>query len=166
MVDLVKPDIGLLFWMVVSFGIVLLLLKKFAWSTILRMLKEREQSIDDALHAAENARAEMASMHVDNERILAEVQQKRTQMLREAQDIKERILAEAKQQAIDEQQKMLAETQRMIEVQKNQAMEEIRRQIAGQAVSIARQLLRKELAGDQAQQDLIEACLDDYTHQS
>ena len=54
--ELVKPSIGLIFWMIISFSIILFLLKKFAWKPILGMIKEREESIESALAAAENAK--------------------------------------------------------------------------------------------------------------
>jgi len=53
---LVMPDTGLLIWMVITFLIVLMLLKKFAWKPILKMIKEREDSIDSALKSAERAK--------------------------------------------------------------------------------------------------------------
>jgi F-type H+-transporting ATPase subunit b len=60
--ELVKPDFGLVFWMTVSFLIVVFLMRKFAWGPILTMLKERESSIEEALNAAKKAKEEVASM--------------------------------------------------------------------------------------------------------
>jgi len=54
--DLVTPDVGLLFWTFVSFAILYFLLKKFAWKPILGSVNEREQSIHEALLAAEKAK--------------------------------------------------------------------------------------------------------------
>ena len=67
---LVTPDIGLLFWMCLSFGIVVLLLAKFAWKPILAAVKERETSIDNALNEAKQARAEIAQMTAGNEDLM------------------------------------------------------------------------------------------------
>ncbi len=50
---LVTPDYGLIFWMVLSFSIVMFILKKFAWKPILNSLKERENTISDALNSAD-----------------------------------------------------------------------------------------------------------------
>ena len=60
---LVTPDYGLLFWMLLSFSIVLYILKKFAWKPILQGLKSREESISRALKQAEDAKAEIAKIH-------------------------------------------------------------------------------------------------------
>ena len=70
--DLVTPDIGLIFWTTVSFAILYFILAKFAWKPILGAVNEREKSIKDALSAAEMAKKEMASLKADNEKILNE----------------------------------------------------------------------------------------------
>jgi len=54
--DLVTPDVGLLFWTFCSFAILYFLLKKFAWKPILGSVNHREASIREALLAAENAK--------------------------------------------------------------------------------------------------------------
>ncbi|MCR5713784.1 MAG: F0F1 ATP synthase subunit B [Bacteroidales bacterium] len=164
--DLVTPDLGLLFWMLVSFSVVFFILKKFAWPVILRSLKEREESIDQALHEAEKAREEVANLQSDSQRVLQEVQQQRDDMLKETRRIKESLLEEARQQAAEERRKMLAETADLIASEKAAASDELKREMAAHAVAIARMLLKKELTGDQAQQTLIDTYLKDLDLQS
>ena len=159
--DLVTPDLGLLFWMLVSFSVVFFILKKFAWPVILRSLKEREQSIDQALHEAEKAREEVANLQSDSQRVLQEVQRQRDEMLKETRQLRESLLEEARQQAAEERRKMLAETASLIANEKAAAADDLKREMAGHAVSIARLLLKKELSGDQAQQTLIDSYLKD-----
>ena len=60
--DLVTPDIGLIFWTTVSFAILYFILAKFAWKPILGAVNEREKSIKDALSAAEKAKEEMVNL--------------------------------------------------------------------------------------------------------
>ncbi|MDR2848134.1 MAG: F0F1 ATP synthase subunit B, partial [Bacteroidales bacterium] len=104
--QLVTPDIGLLFWMLVSFLVVLFLLKKFAWKPVLTMLHKREESIEQALKAADRARDEMHKMRADNEKILAEARLEREQIYRQAQEMKEKIVSEAREQAKKEQNRI------------------------------------------------------------
>src|SRR5207249_935754 len=104
---LVTPDIGLLFWMLVSFLIVLFLLRKYAWKPILKMLHEREENIAEALNTARKAKEEMTSLKADNERLLNEARAERDKMLREARDTKDSIIAEAKSKAQAEANKVL-----------------------------------------------------------
>jgi F-type H+-transporting ATPase subunit b len=159
--QLVTPDIGLLFWMLVSFLIVFFLLKKFAWKPILNMLNEREGSIDQALKAADKAKEDMKKMQSDNERILDEARAEREKIFREAQEIKEKIVGEAREQANREKDRILNEARASIEAEKNSAIREIRDTAAELSVQIAEKLLRNELSKDQKQKELIEKFIKD-----
>ncbi|MDR1672379.1 MAG: F0F1 ATP synthase subunit B [Bacteroidales bacterium] len=154
--QLVSPDIGLLFWMLVSFLTVLFLLRKFAWKPILNMLHRREESIEQALKAADRAREDMYKMKADNEKILVEARQERDRIFREAQDLKEKILADAREQSKKEQMRIMEETKTLIQTEKNNAVKEIRALSADLSVRIAEKLLRRELRNDQQQKTLVE----------
>jgi F-type H+-transporting ATPase subunit b len=153
--DLLTPGIGLVFWMTLVFLIVLFILKKFAWKPILNMIKEREESIDNALKSAEKAKAEMASLKSDNERIIAEARQQRDTLLKEAREMKESIVGEAKNQAKEESAKMLAAAREAIQNEKNAAIAELKNQVAVLSVDIAEKLLKRELASENKQKELI-----------
>ncbi|MDR3094752.1 MAG: F0F1 ATP synthase subunit B [Bacteroidales bacterium] len=154
--QLVTPDIGLLFWMLVSFLIVLFLLKKFAWKPVLRMLHQREESIEQALKAADRARDDMHKMRDDNEKILAEARLERERIYREAQEMKEQIVSNAREQAKKEQSRIVDETKTLIQTEKNAAIKEIRSVTAELAVQVAEKLLRQELSKDLKQKDLVD----------
>lgn len=158
---LVTPGIGLVFWMLVSFTIVFLILKKFAWKPILNILKQREESIEKALKAAEDARLEMLKLQANNEQIIAEARKQADNIIKEAREIKEKIITEAKQQASIEAEKIFTATKLSIENQKIQAMNEIRNQIAEFSVLIAEKILRKELQNNDQQKAYIQTLLDE-----
>jgi len=105
--ELVQPALGLVFWMLVSFLIVLFILGKFAWKPILKALKERETSIEDALRSADKAREAMENLKADNEKLLNEARAERERMLREARDTKDAIINEAKGKATTEANRLL-----------------------------------------------------------
>ena len=90
--DLVTPDIGLIFWTTVSFAILYFILAKFAWKPILDTINERETSIRDALKSAENARSEMELAQADNKKILKEALMEKERILKEANDIKSKTI--------------------------------------------------------------------------
>jgi len=94
--ELVKPGLGLIFWMTITFSIVLFILSKFAWKPILNSIREREDSINSALNAAEDARKQMSALQADNEKLLNQARAEREVMLKEAQEMKEHIIAQAK----------------------------------------------------------------------
>ncbi|MDR1666514.1 MAG: F0F1 ATP synthase subunit B [Bacteroidales bacterium] len=161
--QLVTPDIGLLFWMLVSFLTVLFLLKKFAWKPILTMLHKREESIEQALKSADRAREEMHRMRADNEKILAEARAERERIYHEAKEMKDKIVAEAREQAKKEQNRIMEETKTMIQTEKNAAIKEIRSISAEISVRIAEKLLRHELSNDRKQKDLLEKLIGDLS---
>ena len=154
--DLVTPGIGLLFWMILSFGIVLFLLRKFAWKPILGALHEREESIDTALSQARNAREEFALLKVKNEEFLKEVQEERDEILKEARDTKSTIVADARNRAKEEADRMIQQAREEINSEKHAAMAEIKSQVASLSIQIAEKILRSELSEEKKQKALID----------
>jgi F-type H+-transporting ATPase subunit b len=159
--QLVMPDTGLLIWMMITFLIVLILLKKFAWKPILKMIKDREDSIDNALKSAENAKLEMQNLKSDNEKILAQARNERDTMMKEARDMKDAIVGEAKGKAKEEADKILASAREAIQNEKMAAITELKNQVALLSVDIAEKILKRELSDENKQKDLIGDLLKD-----
>jgi F-type H+-transporting ATPase subunit b len=161
--ELVKPGIGLIFWMVVTFSILLFLLTKFAWKPILNALRERESSIEDALNAAKNAKEEMAALTATNEKMLAEARVERDILLKEARETKDAIIGEAKGKASLEVDKMLASARQTINSEKNAAIAELKNQVAKMSIEIAEKIIRHELSNDDKQNALVANLLKEIT---
>lgn len=159
--ELVMPETGLLIWMMITFLIVLILLKKFAWKPILKMIKDREDSIDNALKSAENAKLEMQNLKSDNEKILAQARNERDTMMKEARDMKDQIVGEAKGKAKEEADKILASAREAIQNEKMAAITELKNQVALLSVDIAEKILKRELSDENKQKDLIGDLLKD-----
>lgn len=159
--ELVKPSIGLIFWMIISFSIILFLLKKFAWKPILGMIKEREDSIENALAAAEKAKEEMKTLQANNERILHEAKAERDQLLKDAREIKEKMIAEAKDAATKEGERLLKAARENIQNEKMAAVTELKNQVASLSIDIAEKILRAELSSDEKQKTLVTTLLKD-----
>ncbi|MDP1726297.1 MAG: F0F1 ATP synthase subunit B [Bacteroidota bacterium] len=150
--ELVKPGLGLIFWMTITFSIVLYILSKFAWKPILNAIREREDSINNALNAAEEARIQMSALKADNEKLLNQARVERDQMLKEANEIKESIIAQAKKSADEEGRKIIAKASETIEAAKLNAMNQLKTQVAVLSVDLAEKVLRKKME-DRAQQE-------------
>jgi|YNPMSStandDraft_1061717.scaffolds.fasta_scaffold00449_9 F-type H+-transporting ATPase subunit b len=161
MPPLVSPGIGLIFWMLLSFSIVLFILAKFAWKPILKILKDREDSIEKALKAAEEARIEMQRLQANNEQIIAEARKQADSIIKEARELKEKILSDAKNQANIEANKILQNTKLTLENEKIKALNEIRNQIAEFSVLIAEKVIKKELEDKEQQNKYIQNLLND-----
>lgn len=157
----VTPDYGTIFWMLIIFGMVLFILKKYAWSIILKALKDREQSISDALNSAENARKEVAGLKASNDQILVEARKEKDVILKEARDIKDKIVAEAKFLANAETQKGIEYARQQINAEKTAAINDIKTQIAELSVMIAEKVIRKQLDNPKDQKILVEDLLED-----
>jgi F-type H+-transporting ATPase subunit b len=154
--DLVTPDIGLIFWSTLFFLILLFVLGKFAWPSILSAVNARNESIRNALDAAEKAKKEMAQLQADNEKILAEAKSERDALMKEAKDLKERIIAEAKEQAGIEANKMIQQARESIRSEKAAAISDLKQQVAGLSVQIAEKILRDKLKETKAQKELVD----------
>ncbi|NCO56379.1 MAG: ATP synthase F0 subunit B [Bacteroidetes bacterium CG02_land_8_20_14_3_00_31_25] len=159
--ELVTPGIGLIFWMLLSFSLVLIILKKYAWKPVLQMLKEREENIENSLKSAEKAKDEMAKLQTDNERILNEARKERDLLIKEAREIKEKIIFEAKSQASIEAGKLIENSKAIIQSEKMAALTDIKNQISFLSVEIAEKILKKELLKDANQKEFIESLIKD-----
>ncbi len=159
--ELLLPSIGLVFWMTISFVILLFILGKFAWKPILTSVKEREHRIEDAVKQAETARAEMAKLSADNERLLNEAREERALILKEAKAIGEKMVSDAKERANVEYSKKVADAAREIENQKMAALTEVKNYAGQMALEIAEKVLRKEFNDRQNQENYASALVDD-----
>lgn len=159
--DLITPEIGLFFWQTIVFLVLLFLMAKFAWKPILNSVRNREQSINDALASAENARKEMQNLKSDNEQLMKEARAERDAILREARELKEKVIADASEEAKVKADKIVADAKRSIELEKQSAMAELKNQVAELSVEIAEKIVRKELSSEKEQHQMIEKMLGD-----
>ncbi|UBM62288.1 F0F1 ATP synthase subunit B [Candidatus Sulfidibacterium hydrothermale] len=161
--QLINPGIGLVFWMTVAFLMVLFILGKFAWPAILKGLKEREQSIQEALDAAKEAQEQMKRLKMDNEKMLKEAMEERDEILAEARKMKDKIISEAKEKAEKEAAGIVENAKEKINNEKTAALREIKSTVAEYSIEIAEKILREELKDKARQKAYIEKLLEE-TH--
>lgn len=157
---LVMPDFGLLFWMVVSFSLLLWLLKKFAWQPILQALSSREDTIEKALQSAELAKNEMVKLQAGNEKLLKEAILERERIVKEARELKDSIVRDAKNQAILEANKVMEEAKAAITRERAEAVNEMKSVISSFSLEIAEKLLKEHLSDDKKQKELVNSYLE------
>ena len=153
--ELVTPEIGLIFWTTVVFSLLLVVLKKYAWKPILSAVDERNKSIEDALKAADKAKEEMLSLNADNERILMEAKKERDILLKEGREIKDSIIAEAKDKAKVDAEKIATTAKEQIINEKMKAITELKNQVANLSIEIAEKILKSELQDLNKQKELV-----------
>ena len=159
--ELIQPGLGLMFWMTITFGLVLFVLTKFAWKPILKALKERENSIEDALNSAQKAKLEIQKSQLENQRILEEARVERDKVLKDAQATANSIINQAKDKAGDEAAKQLESARLSIQSEKNAALTEIRNLVGNLSVDIAEKIVRKELQSESSNQALVQQYLNE-----
>jgi F-type H+-transporting ATPase subunit b len=157
--ELVTPEIGLIFWTIIVFSFLLIILKKYAWKPILTAVDERNKSIEDALSAADKAKEEILALNTDNERILIEAKKERDLLLKEGREIKESVINEAKDKAKIEAEKIVTTAKDQIKNEKMKAIIELKNQVAEMSIDIAEKILKSELSDKNKQKELITEAL-------
>ena len=123
--DLLSPEPGLVIWTGLTFIVLLLVLGKFAWNPMLGAIKEREDKIERALKAAEDAAQEYKKIEEAKSKMEAESRLEREQILKEARAMKDSIVEEARQSAQTEADKVIANARAQIEKEKADAIGEM-----------------------------------------
>ena len=137
---MLTPSTGLLFWMSVTFLVVLFILWKFGFPVITNMVKERKAFIDDSLRKAHEANERLANIQKEGETILQEAREKQAQILKEAAETRDAIVEKAQVKAREEGARLLSDAKAEIEQEK-----------------------KADLQGDKAQMELIDRMLDDVS---
>ena len=158
--DLLIPSTGLLFWMCLTFFVVLAILWKYGFPVITNMVAERKAFIDDSLRKAHEANERLANIQKEGESILQEAREKQAQILKEAAETRDAIVEKAQEKARAEGVRLLDEAKAAIEQEKKAAIADIRQQVAVLSVEIAEKVIRQNLRDDKSQMDLIDRMLD------
>ena len=147
---LFKPEIGLVFWMLVVFLIILAILAKYAWPVIIRSIEQRADFIDSGVKFTREAKQRLDEAH-----------RKQLAALQETERMKREMIENAKKEAADEVRKMMEEAKASMEQAKREAEKQMRRQVSRLSLEIAEKVLRKDLSKDTAQVELVDRMLDE-----
>lgn len=154
--NLMLPDTGLLFWMTIIFAIVFFILAKFGFPVITGMVEKRNKRIEDALSAARKAEDALAHLRQEQERIMDETRTEQARLLQEAASERESMMAKSRDEARIEAASIIAEARQRIQEEKESALRDVRREVAMMSVSIAEKIVRKDLATEKGQMELID----------
>ena len=163
---LITPDYGLLFWMLLSFTILVVLLQKFAWKQILNSIKNREEEVASALREAEYARNEIAQLQERQAQITAKAQAERDSIMAQANKNKERILEEANAKALQESNKMIEQARETIRREKEAAQQEIKAYASSIVLQATERILRAELKDKKKQEEQINTIINEISSQN
>ena len=153
--ELLTPSPGLLVWTLLAFLIVFYILKKFAWTAIIKGLNEREKNIAASISSAEKIKLEMAQLKNDNEAFLIQAREERALLLKEAKETKDKLIADAREEAKAQAAKIVADAQLTINHQKMAAITDLKNQIGNLVIEVSEKILRRELNGKAEQESFI-----------
>ncbi len=157
---LLRPEPGLILWTLLTFILLVFVLKKYAWKPILHGLKVREETIESSLLAAEKAKTEVENLEKLHQKMMNETKQERDEILKQTRELKDKILSEAKGAAHQEAAKIIESAREQIKIEKVKAIKDIKTQMAEISIEIASLILEKELKDNSKQKEVIDKYLD------
>lgn len=161
--SILSPDLGLLFWMSLAFIVVLVVVGKFGFPVIVKMVQERKNFIDESLKNAREANEKLANIKSESEAILRNAHEKQAQILKEAMATRDTIIKEAREKAQEEGRKLILEAKAQIAAEKESALQEVRSSVVDLSVHIAEKVMRQKLESDSEQEELINSMLNEMT---
>jgi F-type H+-transporting ATPase subunit b len=138
-----NPGVGI--WALVVFALLLLVLKKFAWTPILDALDARETAVRDSLEQATRIQAENARIQEEQARLLSEARLEAAQVIQNAREAGETLKKSLEASAQDEKRRILASAAQEIEAQTAAAVATLRKTTAELSIDIAEKLIRQNL---------------------
>ncbi|MDR1003552.1 MAG: F0F1 ATP synthase subunit B [Prevotellaceae bacterium] len=159
--SLLLPDFGLLFWMVLAFGVVFVILAKYGFPVITKMVEGRKAYIDQSLEVAKEANAQLARLKQEGDELITNARKEQGRILKEATQERDKMILQAQQQAQAAAQKELDDVKERIRQEKEEAIRSLRREVSTLSVDIAEKIIRKNLNDERQQMDTIDQMLDE-----
>lgn len=148
---LVQPDPGLYIWTIVTFLLLVWAFNKLAWTPLRATLLAREESIRKSLDDARAAREELARLHGESSRMLAETRAEADAILARTREDASRFRDELKQKAQAEAANVVKNAQQQIELETARALQQIRAEAVDLSVAIASKILQRNVSTEDNQ---------------
>ncbi len=154
--ELINPSFGLVFWMLIGFGILFFILAKYAWPVIVGAIAKREKHIQDQLAAADMVRQDMNRLQAEHQKLLAQAKEERDAILDDARKLRDKMYEDAKAKANKEANALIEDAKKTIHFEKMKAVTDIKNEIANMSIEIAEKVLRQELSDKKKSEELVE----------
>lgn len=161
--SLLIPETGLLFWMVLTFGIAFFVLAKFGFPIILKSIEQRKAFIADSVNSAKEANEKLTEIKHECDALLQNAKQQHNSILNEAMLEKERILSDAKVKAEKETQKIVDSAMNQIRLEKVKAIRDVRAEIATLSIAVAEKVIRSKVDNESGQKEVLNRLIDEIT---
>lgn len=147
--------------MFVAFILLFLVLAKWGWPVIIKMMDKRASTIDEGVENARQAKEQLDNARAEADRYMKEVMAKQQEMLRDAQKMKTEIIEQARNEAAKVAQSEMDAAKVSIEQARKQAESQIRDEVSRFSIEIAEKMMRSQLKDTKAQTELVNKMLDD-----
>jgi F-type H+-transporting ATPase subunit b len=158
--ELIQPQLGTVFWTLLTFAIMVALLGRYAWKPLLGALEAREGSIRDSLDHARREREEAAGLLEQQRSLLTEARRERAEALAQGRRDAEKLKAEIIDEAQRQREQLLRQADAQLATSVRRARAELRAFTSDLAIQAAGKLLSKNL-DEPTQRRLVEEYLDD-----
>ena len=148
---------GLLFWSVITFLLLLVVLKKVAWGPILSALESREEEIKNALSAAEKAREEAEKVSSDYEQSMKDAQVKAQKIISDSKVAAEKVKTDIEKSTEEKAELMLINAKEQINAEKENAIKDIRDIAIDLSIDIASKVIEKNIDSEENRRLIEEA---------
>ena len=164
--ELFTPEFGLVFWMFVAFAVLFLVLAKWGWPAIMKSVESRADLIDKRVEYAQNAKEQLDHAREEAEKYIDEARKQQAEMLRDADRMKTQIIEEARNEAQKEAKKQMDAAKVAIEQSRKEAELRFRDEVSSFALEIASKVVRKQMADEKAQSQLVNSLLDEIENKN
>lgn len=159
--ELFTPEFGLVFWMFVAFILLFLVLAKWGWPVIIKMMDSRAATIDQGVEDAKQAKEQLDNAREEAKKYVVEAQARQAEMLRDAARMKTEIIEQAKNEAADAARKEMEAAKAAIEQARKEAELQFRNEVGKFSIDIAEKMVRTQMKSDKAQTELVNKLLDE-----
>ncbi|MBQ9576151.1 MAG: F0F1 ATP synthase subunit B [Muribaculaceae bacterium] len=157
--ELFTPEFGLVFWMFVAFVCLYCILAKWAWPFIIKSMEERADLIDKGVAYAQEAKSHLDNAKAEADKLVAKARNQQADILREASKMRNELIEKARGEAADEAKKVAEAAQVSLEQSRKEAEKQLRAEVGDLALQIAEKVIRRNIAGDDAQKALVDQYL-------
>lgn len=159
--ELFTPDFGLVFWMFIAFILLFLVLAKWGWPVIIKMMDKRAATIDQGVEDAKQAKEQLDNAREEAKKYVVEAQARQAEMLRDAARMKTEIIEQAKNEAADAARKEMEAAKAAIEQARKEAELQFRNEVGKFSIDIAEKMVRSRMKSDKEQTELVNKLLDE-----
>lgn len=152
---LIKPDLGLSVWTIITFLILLLLLRVLAWKPITTSIKKRESFINQSLEQAVLAKEELSELKAKKDEIIKNTETRRLEILKQAESVRQETIQKAEIEAKKHGEEIKKQYLAELNAQREHVILSIEQEIAKIALNIAEKALKQELNSKSVQEDII-----------